>query len=299
MAKTEGFDTQAVPVEELTESQLKFGYWFITHKAGLQKMGIGMLIAFIVLTFGYAIFGLGRFYIFQYSEYQQALATAGVDFVNVLGLKEINKIQPIEVVSRHVIPSGQGKIDIAVRVRNPNVKWGLRGVDYQFSIGSTFYEAQRGFLLPGEEKYFVALNVEGVSTGTPQVFFEEFDWWRVTKFEEWGPARTNFVIDEKKFVPARQTELSGQLPISELQANLTNATAYNYDEVTVQFTLLSGNRLVAINQIKLRDLTSSEKRPIVARWSSQLSSISTTEIIPSVNILDESVYADFKGQLFP
>ncbi len=299
MAKTEGFDTEAVPTEDLTEGQLKFGYWFITHKYGLQKLGIIALIIFIVLTFGYAIFGLGRYYIFQYTEYQQALNTASVDYVNVLGLKEVNKILPIEVVSRHIVPAGQGKIDIAVRVRNPNVKWGVRGVDYQFSVGSTFYEAQRGFLLPGEEKYFVALNVEGVSTATPQVFFEEFDWWRVTKFEDWGPARTNFIIDNKRFVPARQTELSGQLPISQLEATLTNATAYNYDEVMVQFTLFSGNRLAAINQIALRDLKSSEQRPIVARWSSQLASVSTTEIITSVNILDESVYADFKGQLFP
>jgi len=299
MPKTEGFDTKPVEVEALSEKELKFGYWFITHKAGFKKAGILALILFIVATFGYAIFALGRFYIFQYTEYQQALNTAGVDYVNVLGLKELNRVQPIDIISRHIIPAGQGKVDLAVRVRNPNIKWGLRGVNYQFSVGGTFYETQRGFLLPGEEKYFVALNVDGVSTGTPQIFFEDYDWWRVTNYQEWGPQRTNFVIADKRFVPARQTELSGQLPISELQASLTNNTAYNYNDLDIQFTLFTGNRLVGINQITLRDLRSSEQRPIVARWSSQLSSISTSEIIPSVNILDESVYADFEGRLFP
>lgn len=296
---TEGFDTKATEIEELSEGQLSFGYWFVTHRAGLKKVGIGFIIAFIVLTFGYSIFALGRYYIFQYSEYQNALATAGQDYINLVGIRELNRIEPIEIISRHVIAAGTGKIDIAVRVRNPNTKWGLRGVDYQFSIGGTFYETQTGFLLPGEEKYFVALNVDGVSTGTPQVFFENHDWWRVTKFEEWGPERINFEIENKQFVSSRQSELSGQLPVSQLSANFVNPTAYNYDEILIQFALLSGNRLVGINQIKLRDIRSGEARPIVGRWTTQLPSVSGSEIIATVNILDETVYADFEGVLFP
>jgi hypothetical protein len=301
--RPEGFNTKSVETEALSESELKFGYWFVTHRAGLVKFGIGLLIAFIAVNFAYVIFSLGRFYIFQYTEYQESLATLPLDLVNDDQLRAMNAVLPLEVLDRQVIASSGGRVDIAVRVRNPNSKWSLRSVDYEFSLGGDFYPMQTGFVLPGEEKYFMALNVEGFATGTPQVFFENEQWWRVTNYDQWGPERLNFIPENPTFTPARQTELSGQLPISQASATLTNASAFNYNEIEVQVALLSGNRLAGINKVIVRDFASGESRPIVARWSQNISTVSQVEFIPTVNLIDESVYRDFEGQfdaaLFP
>ena len=297
--QTEGFDTKAVDTQELSEKELKFGYWFVTHKKGLAKFGKMALILFSVITFGYSIIATGYYFIFQYTDYQNALFTLPDDYVNVLGQHQANRILPLEVISREVLSAGTGKIDIAVRVRNPNTKWGLRGVTYQFTVGGQFYDKERAFVLPGEEKYLLTLNVSGIATGTPQVFFEDEDWWRVTKYEDWGPERTNFLITDKKFTSARQTELSEQLPISQVTAMITNASAFNYDEVEIQVALLSGNRLVGVNTVPFQDFASSETRPMVARWTENLPPISTVEIFPTVNILEEEVYADYEGVFDP
>lgn len=295
----EGFETQALNVENVSDKQLKRGYWILTHKKQFQNLGTFSLMFFCVLTIGYSLISLGHYFIFQYEEYTNALNTAGIDYVNYPGLRAMNAIEPLEIVSRQVLTAGPGKIDIALRVRNPNVQWALEEVKYQFSIGSQVYDTQSAFVMPGEEKYLFALNVDGVASGTPQIFFEEEDWQRVTRYEEWGPKQTNFLITDKQFQSARQSELSSQLPISQAVANLTNATPFNYGEIVVQFALISANRLVGVNQITVRDLDSSEQRDIVARWSEPLSSVSTVEIIPTVNVLDERNYRDFEGQIIP
>ena len=211
----------------------------------------------------------------------------------------MNAIEPLEIVSRQVISTSPGKVDIAVRVRNNNPQWALEEVEYQFSIGSVVYDLQTDYVLPLEEKYLFGLNLEGVASGTPQVFFEKEDWKRVIRYEDWGPQRLNFLVTDKQFQTARQSELSGQLPISQVVADFTNATPYNYREIEVQVGLLSAGRLVGVNQIAVQDLASFERRAIVARWSESLPSISTVEIIPTVNILDEKVYRDFEGVIIP
>lgn len=291
--KPEGFASGSVEIQELSEGELKFGYWFVSHKAGIRKFLIICLIIFCVLTFSYVFFSLGRYYFIQYGEYQTSLATLSEDLVNVQGQHILNQVQPLELLTRDILPGDRGKVDIAIRVRNPNLNWGLNSVVYQVSLGGKFYDKQTSFVLPGEEKYFMILNVDGNTSGTPQIFFENEEWTRVTKYETWGPERTNFVVNDQKFSSARQSELSGQLPISEVTATIFNDTAFNYNEVIVQTALFSGTRLAGISKVPIGDFRSRQTRPLVTRWTQSLPSISKVEVIPSVNILDDSVYSDF------
>ena len=52
-----------VDVEELTKGELKFGYWYVTHKEAIRKWIIISLIVFSVFTYGYALFDTIRFVI--------------------------------------------------------------------------------------------------------------------------------------------------------------------------------------------------------------------------------------------
>lgn len=297
--KPEGFNTKATEVEELTEAELKFGYWFVTHRDQLRRALIIALIVFSVATFGYAIFDIIRFYGFYSQEHQQSLNTLSQNYIDVGYIHEVNAIQPLQVLSRHVLPAGDGRVDIAARVVNPNTKWALKNVAFQFSHGGSFYDSQESFVLPGEEKYLLLLNVEGPRGGTPQIFFQDQQWQRVINYQDWGPQRLNFLITNKKFLSARQSELSGQLPVSQAEAEITNATAYNYNEVEVQIALLSGSRLTGISKVALQDFSSGDKRQVVSRWTERLSAVSNVEIIPSVNIIDQSVYSEFEGEFDP
>lgn len=295
----EGFDIKGVSTEELSESELKWGYWFVAHREQLIRLGIASLILFSVLTYGYSIYKTLRFYLFEYDAYQQVIANVGTDYLNIAGIHDSNAIADIQIVSRQILPSSGGKIDILARISNPNKKWALTSFTYRFAVGATVFEPQKAFLLPGQERYLLQLNVQGPSSGTPQVFIENQQWQRVVQYETWGPQRLNFTIADRQFTPSRQGELSEQLPLSEASAQLSNSTAYNYNEVQVQFALYSGNRVVGVNMVPLPDFASGTTRTASVRWSQVLPPVSQVEIIPLVNILDQKAYKDFTGVFDP
>lgn len=295
----EGFDIKGSSIEEISEKQLKYGYWFVTHKAQLAfLLRLSLIIASVAL-YGYALVRLTIIYAFEQEEYTQSFSTVFADYINIAGVHEASRILDLQVESRDVLPAGSGKVDIVARVRNPNTKWALQSFQYRFALGTKVYDAQPAFLLPGEEKFLLLLNVEGQAAGTPQLFIDNPEWKRVVQYEEWGPARLKFTIKEKQFTAARQSEIGGQLPLSEASAVLVNDTAYNYANVTVQFGLYSGNRLVGVNQVPLPDFLSGSSRPISARWTNNLPPVTTVDLIPSVLILDQKAYKDFTGEFEP
>lgn len=295
----EGFDHGSAPIEELTERELKWGYWFVTHREQLKRVLVIALLVFSVLTYGYALYRIVVFYAIEQDEYTRSLSTASRSYIDVQGVHDANRIQELQVLSRQIIPGTAGQVDVVARVRNPNTKWALKAFTYRFGVGTAVLDEQKGFLLPGEEKFLMALNVKAPASGTPQLLIDNEQWQRVVQYETWGPERSKFVITEKKFVPARQSELSGQLPISEVSALVANSTAYNFNSVEVQVALYSGNRVVAVNKLPMPDFRSGQVRPISARWSTTLASVSNVEVIPTVNILDLASYRDFEGEFDP
>lgn len=290
-----GFDTQSSELYGLSDQQLRYGYWYVTHKEQLKKLLNGFLIAFSVICYSYVLINTIIFYGFQYNDYRQGIDTISLDYVNVLGVHNQNQILPLDVLSRKVIASSDGKIDIVALVKNPNQRWALASFDYSFSVSGKVYPKQQSFLLPGEQKYVLLLNVDGLGSGTPQIFIDNYQWQRVTNYDLWAPERLKFTIKNKQFVAARQGEISDRLPVSEATADISNDSAYNYHEVELQVALFSGNTLVGINRIPLQDFKSGDKRSISARWTQSLPVVTSVDIIPTVNIIDQSVYKDFKG----
>lgn len=292
----EGFDIKGSRIEEISEKELKYGYWFVSHKAQLQLALRVFLISLSIAFYGYAVVRLAIIYAVEQPEYEQSLQTAAWDYINIAGVHEASRIQDLQVLSRDILSLGDGKIDIVARVRNPNTKWALSSFEYRFAVGSRVYDAKESFFLPGEEKFLMLLNVEGAGTGTPQLFIDEPQWKRVVQYETWGPERLKFAVTEKQFIAARQGEISGQLQVSEVRANIQNNSAYNYNEVIIQIGLYTGSRLVAVNQVPLPDFLSGQKRPIVALTSTNLPTVTTVEIIPTVLILEPEAYKDFRGE---
>ncbi len=295
----EGFDIKSSSIEEISEKELKYGYWYISHKAQLAFLLRLTLILLSVGFYGYALVRLTIIYAFQQEEYARSLATAATDYINVLGVHEASRIQDLQVISRDVLPAGSGKVDIIARVKNPNTKWALQAFKYRFALGTKVYEAQPGFLLPGEEKFLMVLNVDGQAAGTPQLFIDEPQWKRVVLYENWGPDHLKFTIKDKQFITARQSEIGGQLPLSEVTATIMNDTAYNYNNVEVQVGLYSGSRLIGVNKVAIPDFLSGTSRPISARWTNNLAPITNVDLIPTVLILDEKAYKDFTGTFDP
>lgn len=295
----EGFDHGQSSIEELSERELTWGYWYVTHREQLQRMLVIALITLSVILYGYAFYRVIHIYAFEQEEYARSLATATQDYIDYAGIRQLNQIQPVQVIARQIIPGTGGNVDVVARVRNPNTKWALKSFTYRFGVGTAILDEERSFLLPGEEKFLMALNVKASAAGNPQVLVDHEQWQRVIQYETWGPERLSFAISEKSFTPSRQGEISDQLQLSEVTAKLTNDTAYNYNELEVQVALYSGTRLTAVNRVTLPDVRSGESREIAARFFGSLPSVSSVELIPTVNILDQASYRDFEGEFDP
>ena len=54
------------PPEEFSYRQLKLAAWYVKNKILLQKIGIGLLIFWCVVSIGYGIFKWGDYFIFGY-----------------------------------------------------------------------------------------------------------------------------------------------------------------------------------------------------------------------------------------
>lgn len=299
MLENPEIQTTPVQIEELSEKELKWGYWFLTHKDQIHKTVVGVLIAISVFCFGFSIYLAIQFFVIERDDYLRALQVDNNQSINVFSVHQAEQVIPLEIVSRQMIPGKGNKIDIVARVHNPNAKWALVSFAYAFTVGSKTYPEALDYLLPGEEKYLMLLNVEGIAAGTPQILTGKEQWQRVVQYKEWGPERHKFLIKSKQFISSREGGIADQISLSEAQTEIVNQSAYNFQQVKVQFALYSGSSLVAVNLIPIEHFLSGQSHSVSARWAQALPTITSVEIIPTVNILDPKAYQDFAGEFDP
>ena len=87
--------------DNLTEKQLKRGYWFVTHKFQLKKALTISLIVLNVGLWGYVIFGL-TVYLIDFKNYQSAMNQLPQNLANYKTYREENQTFPLDIASQSV-----------------------------------------------------------------------------------------------------------------------------------------------------------------------------------------------------
>ncbi|MEK7653374.1 MAG: hypothetical protein AAB358_02765 [Patescibacteria group bacterium] len=264
------------PGKELTDRQLKFSYWYVSHKIVLRRWLAGFLIAISAGMFFYVIWQL-VFYFIGFRQDREWLARILTSDQNIGADLENLKPQPIQISNPEIFKGAGERDDFLVSVINPNKDW-LATFDYQFADPAAGGLIAKGFILPGEEKYLF-----GSAQSDAGVAFQISNqkWQKIKNYETLYNNHFRFSITDDEFTPA----VSPSEP-SRLSFKLANNSAYNYWEVGVLALLMNGGNIETANQIVLNDFKSGETRDVEINWNMNLPRINSFEVIPEVNFLD-------------
>jgi hypothetical protein len=294
--------------QDLSEKELKFGYWFLTHKLLLRKILIIFLIVFSVGFFAYAIYGLVIELVVYGQSFNSAMQSLPQNLVNFSGYKAKNQAKDLQVSSITVIAGAGERYDFVAKVKNPNPNWTVESFDYQFITGIDEVDfnkdknapnpdrVKRSFILPGEEKYLVDLSVESKRRiGQARLDITNLKWRRVTDFATTQKEKFRFEISDVQFIPATATEISGKLPISQVTFNAANKSAYGFWNVGFYIILFKGSAMGGANYLSIDQFLSGQTRALTVNWFESLPNITQVQVVPEVNILDKNIYMEVKG----
>lgn len=260
-----------------TNKELKFSYWYITHKLLLRKIFIIFLGASCFLIWFYVIWQLA-FFGFNYSLENQQIRK--LVFGDNLGLPALGRLQPapLQISDPLALKSEGQRYDYLAEILNSN-KYFLATFDYQLAGGNQPATKRAGFILPLEKKYLLSL---GVASSASALDISNLKWRRLYNPQAVYEERYRFKIENENFNASSQAGVP-----SILTFDITNDSAFSYWQIGLQSFLYSGGNLASVNYLVLEQLKSGEKRHLQLNWSNALPRISQIKIVPEVNVFDE------------
>ncbi len=243
--------------KNLSEKEMKLGYWFVTNKILLRRMVIVVLLIFTISTMFYGLFGLIKHYLWSSGDIEKSINRIGQPKLNYELLVELNTPQSLTIKDPAVIKSN-GTLNLAVEVFNPNASWFLESFDYYFKSGAQETEKRTDFVLPGQNKMLYKLNYSDQPTfNNPQLVVENPRWRKVANYRSLEEKFIDFRISD--VVLRREQSSDGSVSFTNLQFEISNLTAFSYFEPKFTAMIYKGNRLVGIAPIFLQELNSGQK----------------------------------------
>ncbi|MBI4127862.1 MAG: hypothetical protein HY459_02195 [Parcubacteria group bacterium] len=171
--------------------------------------------------------------------------------------------------ARFFLSEEAGFYDAWVRIKNPNRDFGVDRLSYRFEFydaAGTLLTTERAesFILPSEEKYFVAPGVRIIEEGVPtRVKFMITDalFVKVT-----GVPTLTLRIFNQRYEPGKPR--AGE---TRLSAEIENGTFFHIKEVSVEVLLFNeANEIAAVNATRIGELIPNERRAFSVHWNATL-----------------------------
>lgn len=276
---------------DLSEKQLKWGYWFVTHKIALRRV-----LEIFLIVFSAANLGFSGYYLYldiaNTTERQQML---GELLTGGLNPAVTAKQSPRSLQAGSVqVLAPAGKYDFLASVANPNPYYAAR-FSYRFVYGNTATAPEAGFILPGEQKFVVKLGV--VSSGRPAGTALEIvsvDWERIDrhKYPDWkgfASEHLNFPITDISYT-AEIDLAEGKPSIGRTSFTIANQTGYGYYGVRAIVIMYRGPAAVAVNTTAFPVLMPNASQSGAVTWFEKYDSVTQIKVFPEVDILNDASY---------
>lgn len=285
-------------VEKEYKKQYRLSSWWIEHRDGLKKLGL-ILFACVdgifLLVAGWAFIDA---YAVSYTDEQRAvLELAAYGQSDLRAYSVATAAEVLDIGSATAVVSTAGKYDLYATVTNPNDDWWAE-FTYAFSSSVGETDSGTGFILPGEEKPFVAYAVESAAAPrSASLTISDVVWHRVDHhvtgdLDQWMTDRLNFTVENAIF---ERVDLDGET-IGRVTFTVTNDSAYSYYEPAFTVTLLRGSSVVGVTGTTLTDLDAGEQQEVAINWFGTMPNASKAEVAVSVNPFDISSYKPLEGE---
>ncbi len=273
--------------QNLTDEELQKSYWFLTHKDQIRRTVIIVLSGICLLIWAYVIFLSTTIIFIPWKSYQGIFSDLKKQYT-LFPIRTL--VQDIQKDDVSFVQSEEGTYDIYVRIKNPNALWRVY-FDAIFSVDGTPLKPQRSFLLPDEEKYLIYGGLKrATSPATLGIEFKNISWKRISKKEKEAMSqRMRFTVKDIKIAPVQQTD-GGAVSYTKVTFKILNETVYRFWEMSVPIVLKAGDKIVAINTLPLINIGSDETRIMESRWYTDLSTVTSIDVMPTVDIFDSGLY---------
>lgn len=279
---------------QITEKQLKWGYWWVTHKLQLKAL---LTIALGVVAFsllGYAVYGFADWFFGSGVSERAAIGQMASQPTGYLEIQAQSRPTDVTIESARVLISGSDSYDLVSRVVNPNDDWRVM-MTWHFEVaGRMVGDPRMTAVLPNGANWLVQLGYKSADVPTgAQLVVDDFAWRRLDKhkvrpdWDSWAGERLDIRFEDVEYLtPAADDPLG----VSRVTFNVANRTGYSYWRMGFVVSLMDQGNLVGINRVAVSQLRAGETRPVDATWFSALPRVTEVQVSPEINILDESVY---------
>lgn len=275
----------------LSIKKMNFGLWLAENRENITKF---FTIFLIVLSAGFFIYSSYSFFRYFASAPQNSLFDQSVELISPR-----NVVQEIEIGSPQVFVSNS-KYDLAVNLNNPNSRFSAI-LDYCFSQNETNISCGQNFILPGEEKYILALG-QNLNEGQSQIIFkitnirwERIDMHTIPDWSIYSSTRLNLSFENIHFSPPSESGLSEKINLNALYFEVLNNSSFGYYELPLNILIFNGSELVAVNRYSLKNFLANEKRSVNLSWPGDFRNVTQIDIRPELNILEEAVFLKYQG----
>ena len=270
---------------DLSDKQLKIGYWWVTHKSQLKKWWVIILLVIDVLIMLFVLFKL-ILVIAYWSRDSRIPEKMSFSYINFIGYHQSNDPQDIKVIDELALPQSLGTqaVDLIAKVENPNQKWASENLQYRFKYGQATSDSLTTYLMPQETKYLLAYGLASEEMGAdPKLVIESVNWQRIEQ-----PAKLPLIDLQITDINPQRISLKDATGYSlRVSAKVTNQSIYSLKKVRFIVLLSSGGRINGFKEISLNNVESFSEREIEVVFKESTYFGTDVEIIPELNLLDE------------
>ena len=285
--------------EEKEDSRhYRFSLWWVEHRAGLKKIGIGIFIAFDVLLLAFVFWNLIDAYVLKFDQEQQAVSSLTVANQNELHTyTTANAAQPLGLGDTTVFSTATNQYDAYAELSNPNADWWAE-FHYTFSDGTTSTPDRMGFILPNEQKPVIEFAFAStLSFSSPRLLVSNVQWHRVDHhqipdYQTWSADRLNLDIQNPTF--SSDTSVATHT-LYRSTFTVKNNSAFSFYQPVFYLLLKQGDRVVGVNRTTLASLESGASQDVVVNWFGDVPTSGQIDVHPEINIFDPSVYKALTG----
>lgn len=277
-------------LQPVSDKQIKWSYWYLTHREQLKRALTIALIVLCVGLWGYSIIRLTYLLLVEEPRTQAAVAGFSSDVVHARDF--LQPLEDIAITTTNVFTTADKHTDFYARLQNPNSEYAARSFTYTFTYDGGETPEQKGYLLPGAEMDVYALGLAGIeSPRNPQLLITSVQWKRILGWSEKQRMMLDLPVTDIAVTLIANDTRGG----TAVTFTLTNNTTYSFWAIDVPIVLLQGSRVIGANAIRLEKVESAERRPVTFQWFGAPTNATSVRVSPQVNILDTSVLQNVKG----
>ncbi len=281
---------------KISNFRLDFGLWFLKNRKHFVMGWIALLSVIILVTLGYSLYQFSYYQFVGKKEYEQMLH----DLTSSANMTVLHRDSStfLSFSEARVLLGQNNTADFVATVTNNDTRTVLY-FSYYFDVDGQSVGANNDFVFPGETKYIMALQ-QSMPTGQiganfiiTNARFQRIDRRRIPDWEAYKKERLDFQIDNAKFLQGQESGLSEKINVGQVSFKITNNGAYGYKNLPLTVILKSNENIVSVNRYMLNNFKSGEARSVSLSWPGATSIINHIEIVPVVDLLDDSVYLPY------